>query len=714
MPELKKSINLPHSPEKVFTFLANYSKFPSFIRGVKNISQVFDNKVAQFSDWEILINNTPVRWRQEDRVDCHCKQISFQMIEGDFGDYRGEFKVNPASNGSVLQFEFMIDWNMHAAEDLVGNILDEKADFAARWMLRSIKKALMDETSTAAEDKNGSPSEVVTDLVHYLNSEGHMIVGCFDHAPRDYQKNPFVVIPPGYGETKRDALTTAYFLAINGFNVLRYDATNHVGESWGDEVNTTMSCFYTDMISTINFMQHEFSVSSVGIVASSLASRVAARVAADDFRAKLLVSMVGVVNLQDTLKAVYSEDMIGSCIQGKKWEVTDVLGLKVSGNFLENAIENNYHSINATKKDFERIKCPVVFFAAENDTWVSLKDSRSIYELLKNGNGVSGTEFHLLRDTTHTLYENTQAAKSALRQIVVSCSKFMKNVELKSEEIRLPSLRLIAGENKLEKERLKSISRISKSTELNFWQEYLTSYYILQKSPDYKDYLDDLNRSLGRFSVGERVLDAGCGNGHLGVHLLSKRWADIQLLANNLNGSNLFEYYAVDLVENVLHEAEREHFAIMSLLYSNQIKDKIKRIYQKSDLDSPLPYDELFFDKICFSLVISYLFNPLEALREMRRVLKKRGCIVATSLKPHCDLSVIYTNFISSSSSTEEATEARSLLSNAGMIKQKESQGHYRFFSESELKGLMIAAGFVNVRILRSFGNQVNVAVAEK
>ena len=86
---------------------------------------------------------------------------------------------------------------------------------------------------------------------------------------------PVVVIAPGYGETKRDYLTLAYYFVSNGFHVIRYDHTNHVGESEGRHFESSLSSMKEDFQSVIQFARRQWPHSPVLGVASSLAARVA-------------------------------------------------------------------------------------------------------------------------------------------------------------------------------------------------------------------------------------------------------------------------------------------------------------------------------------------------------------------------------------------------------------------------------------------------------
>jgi ubiquinone/menaquinone biosynthesis C-methylase UbiE len=115
-----------------------------------------------------------------------------------------------------------------------------------------------------------------------------------------------------------------------------------------------------------------------------------------------------------------------------------------------------------------------------------------------------------------------------------------------------------------------------------------------------------------------------------------------------------------------------------------------------------------------FNLVVSYLQNPILAIKEMVRVLKPKGRIVLTSLKPFADLSEVYRNFVEVTTSREAISEAQKLLSNAGRVRLKEAKGIYEFFSEESLSDMLKDAGIRDVETFRSFGNQANVAMGTK
>jgi len=562
-----------------------------------------------------------------------------------------------------------------------------------------------------AEFKPLSP--IVSELFEFKNSKGLYIRGFHDHLQNMSIEAPFVILIPGYGETKRDNLIISYYLVKNGLNVVRYDATNHIGESDGDIINTTMSKSKTDLIEIMSFIQKRCGVDRFGVIGNSLSARVAIKAATEDSRIIFLLSIVGVVNLQYTLNAVYNEDIIGDVVKGKIKEVYDVLGFDVDKEYPITAIKDKYHDLKNTLEDVKRLDISMAFLVAEQDVWVKLDDVKLVFEKANS----SKKEFIIIPDAMHQIFENPKAAKYALKQIVLSCLRYLYNKKISCDGVLGADSQEIAIQNRKEKARLRKLLDINTESEKKFWTEYMTDYMIISKVPDYKDYLTLINNHLGEIRKNEIVLDAGCGPGHFGS------WLTANIINNVRNGEHKsiqqflpINYFALDYAEKVLESAEKSHSKIISKFHREypNLQRLINCIYILADLNYPLDFNSDYFDKICCSLVISYVEAPIFTIKELFRILKPGGRMVVTSLKPYPDLSQLYRNFLKHTKNEKEVEEARKLLSSAGKIKQKESGGYYQFFSSEELSAIMAKAGANNIKIYRSFGNQANIAVASK
>ncbi|MBK8574607.1 MAG: class I SAM-dependent methyltransferase [Elusimicrobia bacterium] len=410
--------------------------------------------------------------------------------------------------------------------------------------------------------------------------------------------------------------------------------------------------------------------------------------------------------MQKTLAAVYNEDLIGGTIEGKRWGTINMLGFQINANeFLSDAIRWNFHLPETTLEDMKKIKIPFCLIAGANDPWVNHNEIKSLLNLAEGNMG----EFILMNDAIHQLYENPSTVKEILKQIVMRVQKSFELSGNALPQLREPNFREIALQSRLEKERLRVSSPTSNTTEdEGFWSGYLERFHFIIRIPEYRRFYEKLSTLLGPLQPGDEILDAGCGNGSFGVWLLTNNFQEKDQSPLRQFPFR-FTYTGADLVPSALVSAQSTHSQILKNIPVNSNKDRPVYNYNISDLNKPMPYLNGYFDKICCNLVISYLTNPRWVLGELVRILKPGGHLVASSLKPSPDLSLIYSSFIEEANSKDELEEARRLLNNASSILEKERHGQFKFLGENELSSMARELEVSNFSIERSFGNQANV-----
>jgi len=138
------------------------------------------------------------------------------------------------------------------------------------------------------------------------------------------------------------------------------------------------------------------------------------------------------------------------------------------------------------------------------------------------------------------------------------------------------------------------------------------------------------------------------------------------------------------------------------------------RLRDEPGAASQLPFQEGTFDVICCSLVLSYLKRPQGLLLELYRVLRPGGVLIVSSMKPNCDLSIIYRDALATNVTAEDIEAGRNLLRAAGKIKLKEEIGYYTFYTQAELAELVMDAGFNVLESCLSLGEQAVVIKAGK
>jgi SAM-dependent methyltransferase len=348
---------------------------------------------------------------------------------------------------------------------------------------------------------------------------------------------------------------------------------------------------------------------------------------------------------------------------------------------------------------------------AAKDIWVDRGEVERVVGLMASGRlgEISGAY--------HEIGENPEAARLTMEQVVRFC---LEGSSHSTRKFRHPAKSKVFAQNRLERNRLKQIYAV-KESENDFWNGYLGKFGTIEQASVYIDYFEKIGALIGTIQEGDIVIDAGCGNGFFGLCLLHSMES---AYGTRSDFAKRFVYYALDLTPGGLEQSYLRQSQIRSKLIAATYEGAsgVTFAYQRFDFDrilegdqpegksSRLPFADNSIDKICSSLVVSYLKDPVVFVSELRRILKPGGVAVLSSMKPDCDMTVLFHEFISMDTSEVETMDsAQRLLGAAGKIKLKEQSGIYGFFSEEELVSITSSAGFGNHDSFRSMGNQVNV-----
>jgi SAM-dependent methyltransferase len=287
--------------------------------------------------------------------------------------------------------------------------------------------------------------------------------------------------------------------------------------------------------------------------------------------------------------------------------------------------------------------------------------------------------------------------------------------------LRNTDKKLIMAQNRRERDRMRR-SEVPAESETQFWSNYLKKYSILEKSVDYRAYLDLVGRLCGSLRAGALVLDAGCGNGLFGLWVLREVWQRHALAP----ADEPLVYVGLDLTQRGLTDALGNHLGWRQKLHKiararavpppglQYFLIDFDRLEEKQHEGEHLPFQEGTFDVICCSLVLSYLKRPQGLLRELYRVLRPGGVFIVSSMKPNSDLSIIYRDSIEANVTPEDIEAGRNLLRAAGRIKLKEEIGYYTFYTQAELAELVMDIGFNVMESHLSLGEQAVVIKAGK
>ena len=130
-----------------------------------------------------------------------------------------------------------------------------------------------------------------------------------------------------------------------------------------------------------------------------------------------------------------------------------------------------------------------------------------------------------------------------------------------------------------------------------------------------------------------------------------------------------------------------------------------------------LPVKAGWYNKILMSLVLSYIFNPAETLREARRIIMPGGLLVLSSMRPDTDASGPFTRLLEKIEGMDEADlsldrpksllidSLRGFLNDAQELVDLEEAGTFDFFDPEKLEALLEETGWEILRTVPSYGS---------
>jgi len=121
---------------------------------------------------------------------------------------------------------------------------------------------------------------------------------------------------------------------------------------------------------------------------------------------------------------------------------------------------------------------------------------------------------------------------------------------------------------------------------------------------DQADTLDNIIHNDSIFTKGSLVLEAGCGVG-----------AQTKIIATKNPDS---KFISIDVSEESINQAQR----LIKSLDINNVEIRQADIYN-------LPFKDEIFDSVIICFVLEHLHNPIKALNELKRVLRKGGSMIA-------------------------------------------------------------------------------------
>jgi len=561
-----------------------------------------------------------------------------------------------------------------------------------------------------------SPSATQVPIVDYANARGERIRAIVSSWGSTVGA-PAVIIPPAWGRTKETLLPLAETI-VETFRrhgcpvvVLRFDGIRKRGESYNDpdcrepgreHLRFTFSSGVEDILATLDFLDQDprFRPSARVLVTFSAAAVEGRRAVASDVRKRVSgwVSVVGTADLQAAIRVISGGiDFLGGVDRGVRFGLQEILGVLVNMDYTgQDALDSRLVYLDGALEDMRKISVPITWIHGRHDAWMELERARL---LLAAGDS---SQRRLIEVPTGHQLRSSREALETFQLIASEIGRICTGTPFKPA---LPGVRRLEDQRSAERARLPKPTVDLK----NFWKTYLLGrsegrlgIELMTRTSAYQGLMEAQVKGL-RLTEGGRVVDLGAGPG-----------AFLQFLGSHPDTPNGLTVDALDFVWEALNKA-RSHGNTLVEGRRGLVHCVVCDLATSSTLPAiPLRYG--IYDSILASLLLSYVSDPLQLLREMRRLLKPAGRVVVSSLRKDADISKLFLQVASELLSLEAndplaqqakenlATSLREFLNDASRLLDLEELGLFHFWDEAELAALLRSAGFDEVETTLAFG----------
>jgi SAM-dependent methyltransferase len=585
--------------------------------------------------------------------------------------------------------------------------------YAERELNRVIRQHLRAQRSG---DALSTAAPVVSLPRECRNARGQTIAITDDHLSRLADPNAStIIIAPGYGQTASDYTALAYYLAEHRFRVLRYDPTNHLGNSEGELQQTTLRSMQHDLEKVMEFVRQTWPQAPVVVMASDLAARAALKTAAHTRPLDLLLFVNPAIDVASMLMAVHGHDLIADYQFGLRRGVCNLLGLNVNvDQFVGDLIAGRCTDLESTLEDLRLIRSPLCIATSPADS--TALPPTDLPHAFMTALGTHTRLVNISSPVTDRHLDVRGAPPAAFRQLLKQIAAVIPLQTLAPDQ-EIAAQPYVARQHRLEQEHTFLRHDGSQINREALCAAHLAQLPHLGNLHEYRKLLDDLYGLMSPLEPGAALIDAGVGQSDLTRAALVNH----TYRAGQASWTGRPSPLMVGVGRSRERIAQARHAVLV--LQRELTTGFVGRLsampplaiaWLQADWRSALPFRTGSVSRLVCNLSLPYVSSPLAALREWDRVLHPDGSLILTTFHPNTDLSPIYRRHLRQANQDEFSAQAQPLLYYFARLREAIRHGVLHTFDEAALGALLRQCNIASFRILPIFDGQALVAIVGK
>jgi Acyl transferase len=255
------------------------------------------------------------------------------------------------------------------------------------------------------------PSFTVVTRPFALDGKGGTVRGLHQSASNFRPPRGTVVVAPAFGTLMRKGQSVALYFLLNGFDVVRYDPTNHVGVSDGEMPDLTPTSLVEDLSSVLTWAGD---FPDLFLYATSISARLGVLSLQRGASVRGMGMISAVVDMHSSIAIADGDDHVGAWLSGAvtdPQELRRVLEHPVKFTFVEDLVRNDWHTLESGRRDYLAVgDVPMAVVMGAKDTWVDEREVDQLIGSLPRG------EVTIIDDSGHHL--NPASGRVALSVLV--------------------------------------------------------------------------------------------------------------------------------------------------------------------------------------------------------------------------------------------------------------------------------------------------------
>ena len=514
-----------------------------------------------------------------------------------------------------------------------------------------------------------------------------------------------IVIPPAWGRTKESSALVAQALvatfAARGSRVavLRIDYAETLGESHRSEIGAesgrealglTVSGCASDLRAALTYGLSRLASppARVVLLGMSFSGPLCLRVAATDDRVTHLAQMMGASDIQDLVRtATGGIDYVARYRSGLHNGIENVLGLLCDvDRWCSDGLREQLLLLTHAQRDAGRLDIPLLWVQGQYDAFVNPERVGSILDAAAS-------------PSRHLAVVPCGHVPSRTREAVVGLAPVVEWL-LGPGPVTIPRADLMKEAQARE---WACAPRETLASPAEYWRDYMMGdsegalgFDVLTLTREYGAMMQ-LQAELLELSPGKVVHDIGGGAGY-SVPYLAQASSEVGVVL-------------YDLVAPLLDKA-RARWADGAVTLDTCVWDA----------DQAVPESLAGADRVLMSLFLTVLREPAAVLRRVVAALPPGAVVVASSVRPDADLSLVYARLLADVSAgrvqppagvTKQrlVTAIREYVCTAAHLLRLAEEGTFCLYEPGELVALLEAAGLVVDTVRPCFGEPARAVV---